>query len=108
MNGFHYDHDGLQRFIRRENVIHFGRLLAIKTTEAERQVVEKLLAQEREKQREAGDLTPRSEFHHGTASRDQPDDGAGQSMLFEKASPSASVSCGTRARAGDEGNLVSS
>jgi hypothetical protein len=75
MTGFrHEDHDSMQRFIRRENVIHFGRLLAIETVEAKRQMLMKLLAEERKKQREAGDLAPRSESLSGTASRNPPVD----------------------------------
>ncbi|MGE5773364.1 MAG: hypothetical protein ACM3Z4_15300 [Hyphomicrobiales bacterium] len=47
--------DGTARFIRRENVKHYRLLLDTVTDEAERQKILKLLAEEREKQRAAGD-----------------------------------------------------
>ncbi|MGE5166791.1 MAG: hypothetical protein ACM3IH_22555 [Sphingobacteriales bacterium] len=47
--------DGTARFIRRENVKHYRLLLDTLTDEAERQKILKLLAEEREKQRAAGD-----------------------------------------------------
>jgi hypothetical protein len=73
MNGFHQeDCDSMQRFVRRENLIHFGQLLTIETDKAKRQVLVKLLTEEHEKQREAGDLTPRSRFLCGAASADPP------------------------------------
>ena len=46
---------GLDRFIRRENVKHYRLLLAQITDEAERRRIEKLLAEEIKKQRDAGD-----------------------------------------------------
>jgi hypothetical protein len=47
--------DGTARFIRRENIKHYCLLLDTVTDEAERQKILKLLAEEREKQRAAGD-----------------------------------------------------
>jgi hypothetical protein len=43
------------RFVRQENVKHYRRLLETVMDEAERQKVLRLLAEEREKQRAAGD-----------------------------------------------------
>ena len=47
--------DGTARFIMRENIKHYRLLLDTVTDEAERQKIRKLLAEEREKQRAAGD-----------------------------------------------------
>ncbi len=47
--------DHAARFIRRENVKHYRRLLATVTDEVERQKILKLLAEEQRKQRAAGD-----------------------------------------------------
>jgi hypothetical protein len=43
------------RFVRRENVKHYRQLLGTITDEAERQKILRLLAEEQEKQRAAGD-----------------------------------------------------
>jgi hypothetical protein len=45
----------VDRFIRRENVKHFQELLKTAKDEAERQRLLKLLAEERQKQKDAGD-----------------------------------------------------
>jgi hypothetical protein len=45
----------MDRFIRRENIKHYRELLKTAKTEAERQKILKLLAEEQQKQREAGD-----------------------------------------------------
>ena len=45
----------MERFIRRENVKHYQELLNRAKDEAERQQILKLLAEERQKQKEAGD-----------------------------------------------------
>jgi hypothetical protein len=45
----------MDRFIRRENVKHYRELLKTVKTEAERQQILKLLAEELQKQKEAGD-----------------------------------------------------
>jgi hypothetical protein len=45
----------MERFIRRENVKHFRELLKTVRDEAERQRIQKLLAQEQQKQKDAGD-----------------------------------------------------
>jgi hypothetical protein len=45
----------MDRFIRRENVRHYRELLRTVTDEAERQRILKLLAEERQKQKDAGD-----------------------------------------------------
>ena len=47
--------DGNASFIRRENVKHYRLLLDTVTDEAERQKILKLLAEEQQKQRDAGD-----------------------------------------------------
>ena len=44
------------RFIRRENVKHYRDLLKTATTEAERERIKKLLAEEEQKQKAAGDF----------------------------------------------------
>jgi hypothetical protein len=49
------------RFIRRENVKHFKELLDRTTDPAERQKIEKLLAEEQQKQIEAGDFDTSSD-----------------------------------------------
>jgi hypothetical protein len=45
----------MDRFIRRENVKHYRELLKTVKTEAERQQILKLLAEELQKQKDAGD-----------------------------------------------------
>jgi hypothetical protein len=45
----------MDRFIRRENVKHYRELLKTVKTEAERQQILKLLAEEQQKQKDAGD-----------------------------------------------------
>jgi hypothetical protein len=45
----------VDRFIRRENVKHYRELLKTAKTEAERQQILKLLAEELQKQKDAGD-----------------------------------------------------
>jgi len=45
----------MERFVRRENVKHFRELLKTAKTEAERQQIRKLLAEEQQKQKDAGD-----------------------------------------------------
>jgi primosomal protein N'' len=45
----------LDRFIRRQNVQHYRLLLERVTDEAERQRIQKLIAEEERKQRDAGD-----------------------------------------------------
>jgi len=45
----------MERFIRRENFKHYQELLKQVKDEAERQRILKLLAEERQKQKEAGD-----------------------------------------------------
>lgn len=45
----------MDRFIRRENVRHYRELLKTVKDEAERQRILKLLAEEQQKQRDAGD-----------------------------------------------------
>ena len=45
----------VDRFIRRENVRHFRELLKAAKDEAERQRILKLLAEEQQKQKDAGD-----------------------------------------------------
>jgi hypothetical protein len=45
----------VDRFIRRENVKHYKALLNAATDEAERQRIGKLLAEEKQKQKDAGD-----------------------------------------------------
>ena len=47
--------ESMDRFIRRENVKHFRELLKTAKTEAERKRIEELLAQEIQKQKDAGD-----------------------------------------------------
>ena len=46
----------MDRFIRRENVKHYQALLKWASTEAERQHLQTLLDEERQKQTEAGDF----------------------------------------------------
>ena len=46
---------GMDRFIRRENVKHYRELLKTVKDEAERQRILKLLAEEQQKQKDAGD-----------------------------------------------------
>ena len=46
----------LDQFIRRENVKHYRLLLAQVADEAKRQRIQKLLAEEEKKQRDAGDI----------------------------------------------------
>jgi hypothetical protein len=45
----------MERFVRRENIKHYKELLKTLKDEAERQQILKLLAEERQKQKEAGD-----------------------------------------------------
>jgi len=45
----------MERFVRRENIKHYQELLKREKDEAERQRIMKLLAEERQKQKEAGD-----------------------------------------------------
>ena len=45
----------MNRFIRRENVKHFRELLKTAKDDAERERIQKLLAEEQQKQRDAGD-----------------------------------------------------
>lgn len=45
----------MDRFIRRENVRHYRELLKTANDEAERQRILKLLAEEQQKQKDAGD-----------------------------------------------------
>ena len=45
----------MERFVRRENVKHYRELLKTAKDEAERQRIQKLLAEEVQKQRDAGD-----------------------------------------------------
>jgi hypothetical protein len=45
----------MERFVRRENVKHYRDFLKTAKTEAERQQILKLLAEEEQKQRDAGD-----------------------------------------------------
>lgn len=45
----------MDRFIRRENIKHYLELLKTATDERERQRIQKLLDEERKKQRDAGD-----------------------------------------------------
>jgi hypothetical protein len=45
----------MDRFIRRENIKHYRVLLTIVKDETERQRILKLLAEEQQKQRDAGD-----------------------------------------------------
>jgi hypothetical protein len=45
----------MDRFIRRENVKHFRELLKTAKTEAERERIQKLLDEELQKQKDAGD-----------------------------------------------------
>jgi hypothetical protein len=46
----------MERFIRRENVKHYQELLKRASNEAERQRLQKLLDEEKQKQIEAGDF----------------------------------------------------
>jgi hypothetical protein len=45
----------MERFVRRENIKHFKEPLKTVKDEAERQRILKLLAEERQKQKDAGD-----------------------------------------------------
>ena len=45
----------MDRYVRRENVRHYRELLKTAKDEAERQRILKLLAEEQQKQKEAGD-----------------------------------------------------
>jgi len=45
----------VERFVRRENVKHYRELLKTAKDEAERQRIQKLLAEEVQKQKDAGD-----------------------------------------------------
>jgi hypothetical protein len=57
----------MERFVRRENVKHFRELLKTAKTEAERQQILKLLAEEQQKQKDAGDKI--EEAHHEIVGR---------------------------------------
>jgi hypothetical protein len=46
---------GMERFIRRQNVEHYQQLLETVKDPSERERILKLLAEERQKQRDAGD-----------------------------------------------------
>jgi len=51
----------MERFVRRKNIEHYQHLLERVTDEAERQRLIKLLAEEEQKQKDAGDLdSPRN------------------------------------------------
>ena len=45
----------MERFVRRENIKHYRELLKTVKDEAERQRIQKLLAEEQQKQKDAGD-----------------------------------------------------
>jgi len=45
----------MERFVRRENVKHYRELLKMAKGEAERQRIQELLAEEVQKQKDAGD-----------------------------------------------------
>jgi len=45
----------MERFVRRENVKHYRELLKTVKDEAERQQIQKLLAEEQQKRKDAGD-----------------------------------------------------
>lgn len=45
----------MERFVRRQNVKHYEQLLKTVSDEAERRAISKLLAEERQKQQNAGD-----------------------------------------------------
>ena len=45
----------MERFVRRENIKHYRELLKTVKDEAERQRIQKLLAEEVQKQKDAGD-----------------------------------------------------
>jgi hypothetical protein len=47
----------MERFVRRQNVEHYLQLLTTITEEAQRQKIMKLLSEERQKQKDAGDTT---------------------------------------------------
>jgi hypothetical protein len=51
----------MERFVRRENVRHYRKMLSQAKTKAERGRIKKLLAEEEQKQREAGDFTNASD-----------------------------------------------
>ena len=45
----------MEKFVRRQNIEHYLQLLATTTDDGERQTIINLLAEERKKQRDAGD-----------------------------------------------------
>ena len=45
----------MDQFVRRENIKHYKALLELATDETEQQQISKLLAEEEQKQKEAGD-----------------------------------------------------
>jgi hypothetical protein len=47
----------MHRFVRRENVKHYRKMLSQAKTQAERERIKKLLAEEEQKQLKAGDFT---------------------------------------------------
>ena len=49
----------MERFVRRQNVEHYLQLLTTITGEAQRQKIMKLLSEERQKQKDAGDSNER-------------------------------------------------
>ena len=55
MGGWSHGRKTMDRFIRRENVKHYRELLKAVKTEKERQRILKLLAEEQQKQKDAGD-----------------------------------------------------
>jgi hypothetical protein len=52
----------MDRFIRRENVRHYRELLKTVTSETERQRILKLLAEEHQKQKDAGTRKPKGAY----------------------------------------------
>jgi len=51
----------MDRFIRRENIKHYRQALKDAKTDSQREQIKKLLAEEEQKQMEAGDLNNSSE-----------------------------------------------
>ena len=49
----------MERFVRRQNVEHYLQLLTTITGEAQRQKIMKLLSEERQRQKDAGDSSER-------------------------------------------------
>ncbi len=50
----------MERFIRRQNLEHYRELLKTATDPAQRNMIEKLIAEEEEKQKSAGDVPGRN------------------------------------------------